>query len=1478
MTIKYEAFKTILTDSSNVLLKFDKEFDVLRHEIQQINSLPAKNLLNILSITKEENTKYEKILAIIDGLIKLEINESGILNLTRILLILYYSFLLRAYYSPNENKEPKDSDKEENEKMKNLYGIYHNLKNFHLQDIFSPLLFFVGIFYISFPKSGRIGGEIQKVLNEFPIFEIIKTNWLQTAYQAFSKYSYRIFNYLIFYALKIFFYVLEFTNSEKEKKLDREKIVPLLLFIFSHQSKGDRLDHYFYESFENNNEDKSYKVFSNRFNEFFFLIMSNAIKSNETATKVWVSLNDNKNINFMDELQKSLNSLSSTISSNTTEEKYQDKFIYIKLLYKFCKYLKDAHFKELITKCFKSRSTGINSNIDEVSKCFISLIYFITDFLWNPKLCIYASKILEQLTKKNPILMADYYNALFENKFSDVVKIIDESSNDHRLIIPFINAADHFIHYHFTYNSFIPRLPLFVNYFIFNFFPSAVYRQYQNQRAQWKVFITLVKTANELIITDYSCLQYAHENQEFITALINLIIYGANNIYSTCRNNETTLSNKKSKNKDKKSYNDSINNSLNYKDLCCQIKFEVYSLNILQNLISIHIRKNEQPTLLYRELFNDRWVSSLIFALTNFLTLSSEFEEIDRQLYRIRSLSFNIVELLCAAAYKIGNESFEIYYPKKCHEIYSGIVYSTLYRHKKHLAMIRVLDFASSVVETQKTFAYSLLRQNYFAFITEQLIKFNPTIKNQANWKIYATVFQLVSKLFINLNTNTEIIKRLIFPEKIKNMLNDDKVTPTVKANPIQQNKKPSDICSENMSPIWCTIIDFIFDPSDTIFKEDNNEYKILSIARLLKSVISIFLCVDYPLLDIKTISTFMINVFQLLFEKEKNEKNFSIILNNDIDLNNFKNYEPHPRPEEFYINVSRLKDFINGNNDKTTQDSEQLNKILIKNVEELNKRLFLIDCKTELISSIHSLINLFSIFPDKITDSSNAMTADKKPKENGDEAKIKNNNIDKLLNFATDALKIKILPITTIEEVFKLIESIIVFPKLEALEFSNESFKNFLEAARDFLKVTQNSSKVTTVFKVVTQLLQLKEIVENELIIQNGRRGVLMDLFSIACRSISDEAPDKFATSLIIEVSYKVRDEPSILEDGNAIIFLSFFKTMINTKFAIHALKATRILCTQQYSTENLEKVGFFDYLISSMEPGQNGLTKDSELWPHIFSIFLSLPPQSPITAKFICISFPYIVFFLNEKLESEKEGYASIKSKTDPNILEKDTNLIQTQESIMNLISHVSNNVSKLAIENPSTLQALTELIYIQLESSFKIIHRIYKKSDINFKNLLNIESHTIPTSSILIIHSCLLSLNNMAGHPFMTLPRGFQKEGSDQSIMNLLILAIEDLGNILQKIKDKDKTEPDRRLRFSKVIFQSIEMAAQLFYGLCKSNPSSNLNKDERRKTDSRYRKFNAAVDFTVTSIQENKESDFYFDIDFLNNTTQKVKLLR
>lgn len=130
-------------------------------------------------------------------------------------------------------------------------------------------------------------------------------------------------------------------------------------------------------------------------------------------------------------------------------------------------------------------------------------------------------------------------------------------------------------------------------------------------------------------------------------------------------------------------------------------------------------------------------------------------------------------------------------------------------------------------------------------------------------------------------------------------------------------------------------------------------------------------------------------------------------------------------------------------------------------------------------------------------------------------------------------------------------------------------------------------------------------------------------------------------------------------------------------------------------------------------------------------------------------------------------------------------------------------------------------------------------------------------------------------MAGHPFMTLPRGFQKEGSDQSIMNLLILAIEDFGNILQKIKDKDKTEPDRRLRFSKVIFQSIEMAAQLFYGLCKSNPSSNLNKDERRKTDSRYRKFNAAIDFTI---ENTKGSDFYFDIEFLENTIKKVKLLR
>ena len=1245
-----------------------------------------------------------------------------------------------------------------------------------------PLLFFA-LYLFPCSKNKTINDEsTEKILKQFrknamqgiptlyDIFGVVLNQWLKPAYEVLSDFSFRIFNHSVYFCMHHFLNACQVISPN----LLKTKIVPLVLFILKHQSEQDSLGKIFIETFIT--KQNSSRITPSLFQDYLIPVIAAAIKTQEKAQDIDNKASRSYNRQFFINLKNSVNDLVST-----AELQYIDKLNYVgslKLLYKFCKYLDYNHFQKFLPVF----NPYIDHNEDSHVYIFTGFVRFISDFLWNKKYCVYAAKIIKELSLKKPLEMLSFYSNLFEQNYSGFIRLIDNPSNLHKVVLAFLQSSLIFVDFYFKYKSPIQSIPNFIYFFELEYFPFVIFQKFKNSKSKWKLLSSLVRIALDLILCDHSFLVKAHENKNFVNGLISIIIITAQSILNS------TL--------DSNILNGIFNNSseqnickLNFKELNNQLLFEAGALKLLHDMILFHLNLNAQPTYLYHALFNDKWSSELIPSFAGFLRFKinekSFFYELSET---IRSYSFDLIELMCTVGSRIGISSFEAYYPTNCQTIFDEFIRFNI--NDQEESTIRILNFIGSIVETQPTFAYNFIKNHIEPFLVKHLLEFLPEENNSPKqWSFHACVSNLLSKIFINLNSNSIIIQKLTYPEKGKN----------------KQIAISSPIF-DNLSPCWQKIAKFIFDEDTKDINENYYVFKVACKVGLLKALICILLNVDVNIENSQelNLSGFIALVFQAISEIKA--KHYKINPRyNDIDLNQFKKIPDLNKYilssdnkqsnyiSNYFLDMELLQWYIA---DEDENDINEYTKI----IQKFNKKLYKIHTQTELIATlttfIHALIEIgnYDIIQENLSRS-----------------------LDPLLEGISRLLENPIIPQSTIEAVFQLYEAILITSPYSKFETFSK-LNTLICSANIYLESAPNS----ILFRVISELLMRVEA--EDLMIP------LKKLFFIACNYMATNL-DENAAKCAIEISYVIYDDTTMFIDGYDILFVSFIKELINTPLAKYALIVTNMLCdnVNRNNENKLENAGLFDILNnftanfinkpppqSPSQANENATINKSllretvDIWPYIFGIYLSLDPKSPILIKFIAKNFHILSFFLVEN----------------PN---NDIAIYRIQKVITDLIAHASPYLRQtLKFENPSTFQALIELIYIVIKSSYTHYHN---KTNEKIENLLTRELQNSRSCCFLILHNCLYILNNLIDFPFGELPKGFLNSNSLQKMMDLLSNIIEDIASLKKLLTDKSNTDK----YVSTTIDRSIEMAIRIFCSLTSSQKLQNQSSNGKHMKD-------------------------------------------
>lgn len=1304
-------------------------------------------------------------------------------------------------------------------------------------------------------KASQFSKKLSESLNNkiavknYKIFQIVQYQWLEAVRGIVSEQLFQLFN------LTAFIFLYKFFDNYEIKKQDyfEEEILPFLIYTSKYLAlpQGIRIpaegfDSCFAGQFlkfgaKKPNETKrtasatsaKSKASESKPDEpskqnvdymnFLFEISSYLIKTGKCAESVYESIKSeqSKRDLFRTSLQNCM--LNLVVTGNDPE--HELPMVAFRLLYKFTKYLTvESQMNDLLQFSFDTRTSGIIAS-DEKEKYYIALIYYVDAFLWKPQYSVYAARILYRLSLKYTKLVKDYFDALFGERFNDVLALFDGSSTDSRVITAFIDTAIAFVKWYFSFSrNETKELPLFVEYIVFEYLPSAINRQYDSPKSQWKILQKLVELASRLLKSNDKYLIMMHENQKFISSIMPLASHISKTIRTIFKNKKLTAD--------------------SYSSIEYYLGFEYRLFDFINNLLAFHIRQNGKPTYLYYSLFNDQWASDFISALIRLLNVeycgNAVFQTF---LSAIRAYALNIIEMMCTVGARIGNTSFEAYYDEKCQKILEAVIKNTLFEAKQsNNEVIRILDFLSSTIETQMTFAYSFIRELGLPFIITSLNYFEQFIqteqKDSGDWKVYASLAQLVVKLLINLSSQSHVVNQILAPEKHKietvtpqqdkkeadanepgqekdnqqpaqnpvtspNTKKNPTANPTAKNNPTAKRKAGDhneEIKCEGLSQKWEAIFRFIFqdnnsddDPSDAY------SYKLLTKSRFLNALVCIFLCNQHlrPEID----KEYILRFYDTLFEFEYdyiNKQELPILRYNsknypNLNYNSLRNWSFYPTPEEFYLDLSLSEECLDGDTNWTD---------LRDAILHLNRRLFLIDSKTCVILSIHSLINYF--------------VANSKPD-------LYDPTETRLITLLYHTLQVPLIPKSTIDLVFHLYLKCLDAPKsTRTLQLSNDkpsgkafvnTFKSFLCSAVGYLEKNPNSS----IFDAITKMLQMIEGT-----IPDDIRSLLLKLFNISSFIVAENPKEENAAKLLTEISSLVvfdtptRTVQSLDISGiNSLLYVNLLRNCISAPVAIHILQTTRILCSSQEFVHNLSKDGLFDFL-TLVSSDHSIFPMNSPLWPNLYLIFRSLPSDSIHTFTFISKTFSYITFFLDDT----------------SSISDNELAMSRTQEAIMSLVVHISPSMDKFKVFNPSTAQALTCLIYTQLFKSFNVVKRLVNQENLknseSLRNLVDLDSHNLLTANFLTVYYCISSIVCMIEYPNGAIPFGFQKEETIRKLYCFSVDMIEPFDDMLRKLRSNEHRNKDSRLDFDAIFMRCFEMACQIFAAIV-----INDTKDEKQQ---------------------------------------------
>ena len=819
-----------------------------------------------------------------------------------------------------------------------------------------------------------------------------------------------------------------------------------------------------------------------------------------------------------------------------------------------------------------------------------------------------SAKVLYLLTRA---VIREFYQEPFACEFyetvfmshKDLVKVFDTSQSDYQVISSFLKLTTLLISVYFKAGSAIKTVPKFARYLLLDLFPDIATRQFKvdpsttkttNEEVQWKVMKRLVDAADDLAVCDKEYVMEIHNNERFVIALVTMI----------------TTAMKKSKGENKSEI---------------LLEFITAAKFFLKRVLLVYLRnstaRGDDVSFLCKYLFD----------------MKPNSPKLCKYVFDMRTQDdYDLMELLCEIAWRIGNVWIDAFCPKTFGAGNSGL-------SEDENADMVYMDYMASIMYTQTVFADKMCKD-----ITKEIDKKKEKLADMLkNFERDMSLSDLRLAKFaaswrINFGQNIlddasiNELKTLLFPETRTDYNEADaKIQQETDENDGEEEdtmRKANEIAKGHASKlgIYAELLKYFTCMCSKPGFNEKQEYNWDDLFRFVADVIAVHKvwCVG----------------------KDTKEAGDNPALTFEgVDLEQFRTTDLHPSSEESWYYDLDLIEWWSCIKWRTEARKEAG----IRFVENLNIIVFFTDCLNEFLSAV-------DVFCDVIR----AQTNEKQDQRSGASLTLSWDVVEDMVREVCQCdRQWAAWPETTIDLLFGILDKVefdieygsevasalvsflMVYPMASVFRFCTECFKQWRPEMR-----TNETKPVTGNFPRNNErrIRERKEWEAFEHLLRFLRHEKVHQ-FIIEKQSVD-------ALDCLVEVCHRVfYGSPELIELHresslnviNALITL--LKKQLETDLCAPILDLIALVCAHPLiSSHILYKERLFDFLFYQRTADQVLMrhhAKGSPVWTSLFSLLLTLPRDSPVIWECICHNFDLVAFFLMDRDGSTDSHLPSTK-----------------------------------------------------------------------------------------------------------------------------------------------------------------------------------------------------------------------------------------
>lgn len=151
----------------------------------------------------------------------------------------------------------------------------------------------------------------------------------------------------------------------------------------------------------------------------------------------------------------------------------------------------------------------------------VAFVSFLTQFLENKSLCVYATKILSIVSVYFPEAVCKFFD--FYNEPAQLFGILSTRTET---IQPYSRVSRGVINFYFSFQNPEPHYPHFIFLVAKNLFASTLFLKYRTLADRWKVLTAVIEITYDLCLVHRNFSESLVETHDFVEAMFFLIKSG----------------------------------------------------------------------------------------------------------------------------------------------------------------------------------------------------------------------------------------------------------------------------------------------------------------------------------------------------------------------------------------------------------------------------------------------------------------------------------------------------------------------------------------------------------------------------------------------------------------------------------------------------------------------------------------------------------------------------------------------------------------------------------------------------------------------------------------------------------------------------------------------------------------------------------------------------------------------------------------